>query len=169
MDSATPVDYSAFTTKRHYWPKATRCPPSTIASSIASIEPKQHMYHRIRRRHLHLQQLIGQYRRRDNQHRQEDKKFVYVRSLHTWIATQQVFSASTSPTMTMAQYSSLSPSYLPNCSPSTHRERETHTHRPNHPYPPLPKDSDPPPQLADTYAYLHLLGILCAHTIGRRR
>jgi hypothetical protein len=45
--------------------------------------------------------------------------------------------------------------------------RKEHAQRPNHPYPPLPKDSDPPPQPADTYAYLRLLGILLYLTKSR--
>ncbi len=35
--------------------------------------------------------------------------------------------------------------------------RKDSTHRPSHPYPPLPKDSDPLPQPANHYAYLRLL------------
>jgi hypothetical protein len=38
--------------------------------------------------------------------------------------------------------------------------RKDSAHQPNHPYPPLPKETDPPPQPADHYAYLRLLGIL---------
>ncbi len=45
--------------------------------------------------------------------------------------------------------------------------RKEHTRKPNHPYPPLPKDSDPPLQLADTYAYLRLLRILLYLTKSR--
>jgi hypothetical protein len=46
--------------------------------------------------------------------------------------------------------------------------RKEHAHKPNHPYPPLPKDSDPPPQTTDTYAYLRLfLGILLYLTKSR--
>ena len=54
----------------------------------------------------------------------------------------------------------LSPSqnYWQNCFPS---------HTPIHPYPPLPKDTDPPPQPADHYAYLRLLGILLNLTKSR--
>jgi hypothetical protein len=40
-------------------------------------------------------------------------------------------------------------------------------HKPIHPYPPLPKDSDPAPQPADHYAYLRLLGILLYLTKSR--
>jgi hypothetical protein len=45
--------------------------------------------------------------------------------------------------------------------------RKEHAHKPTHPYSPLPKDSDPPPQPADTYAYLRLLGILLYLTKSR--
>ena len=41
------------------------------------------------------------------------------------------------------------------------------THKPSHPYPPLPKESDPAPQPADHYAYLRLLGILLYLTKSR--
>eukprot|EP01035_Chromulina_nebulosa_P040669 gene40669-54993_t len=40
-------------------------------------------------------------------------------------------------------------------------------HKPIHPYPPLPKDSDPPPQPTDHYGYLRLLGILLYLTKSR--
>jgi hypothetical protein len=45
--------------------------------------------------------------------------------------------------------------------------RKDSTHKPAHPYPPLPKDSDPAPQPADHYAYLRLLGILLYLTKSR--
>ena len=45
--------------------------------------------------------------------------------------------------------------------------RKDHSHTSNHPYPPLPKDSDPPPQPADSFAYLRLLGILLYLTKSR--
>jgi hypothetical protein len=45
--------------------------------------------------------------------------------------------------------------------------RKDATHKPSHPYPPLPKDSDPAPQPADHYAYLRLLGILLYLTKSR--
>ena len=46
--------------------------------------------------------------------------------------------------------------------------RKDSAHQPNHPYPPLPKDTDPPPQPADHYyAYLRLLGILLYLTKSR--
>ena len=38
---------------------------------------------------------------------------------------------------------------------------------PNHPYPPLPKETDPPPQPADHFTYLRLLGILLYLTKSR--
>jgi len=38
--------------------------------------------------------------------------------------------------------------------------RKDSAHQPTHPYPPLPKETDPPPQPADHYAYLRLIGIL---------
>jgi hypothetical protein len=41
------------------------------------------------------------------------------------------------------------------------------THLPTHPYPPLPKDTDPPTQPTDHYAYLRLLGILLYLTKSR--
>ncbi len=40
-------------------------------------------------------------------------------------------------------------------------------HTPLHPYPPLPKESDPPPQPTDHYSYLRLLGILLYLTKSR--
>eukprot|EP01036_Dinobryon_divergens_P027600 gene27600-biopygen22715 len=40
-------------------------------------------------------------------------------------------------------------------------------HKPIHPYPPLPKDSDPSPQPTDHYGYLCLLGILLYLTKSR--
>eukprot|EP01036_Dinobryon_divergens_P061768 gene61768-biopygen26091 len=40
-------------------------------------------------------------------------------------------------------------------------------HKPIHPYPPLPKDSDPPPQPTDHYGYLRLFGILLYLTKSR--
>jgi hypothetical protein len=48
-----------------------------------------------------------------------------------------------------------------------HPPRKGSTHTPIHPYPPLPKDSDPPTQPADHYAYLRLLGILLYLTKSR--
>ncbi len=45
--------------------------------------------------------------------------------------------------------------------------RKDSTHKPAHPYPPLPKESDPSPQPADTFAYLRLLGILLYLTKSR--
>ena len=45
--------------------------------------------------------------------------------------------------------------------------RKDSAHQPNHPYPPLPKETDPPPQPADHYAYLRLLGILLYLTKSR--
>ena len=45
--------------------------------------------------------------------------------------------------------------------------RKDSAHQPNQPYPPLPKDTDPPPQPADHYAYLRLLGILLYRTKSR--
>ena len=45
--------------------------------------------------------------------------------------------------------------------------RKDSTHKPTHPYPPLPKESDPSPQPADTFAYLRLLGILLYLTKSR--
>ena len=46
--------------------------------------------------------------------------------------------------------------------------RKDSAHKPsNHPYPPLPKDTDPPPQPADHYAYLRILGILLYLTKSR--
>ena len=45
--------------------------------------------------------------------------------------------------------------------------RKDSAHQPNHPYPPLPKETDPPPQPADHYAYFRLLGILLYLTKSR--
>jgi hypothetical protein len=50
---------------------------------------------------------------------------------------------------------------------SLYPPRKDATHKPSHPYPPLPKDSDPAPQPADHYAYLRLLGILLYLTKSR--
>jgi hypothetical protein len=38
---------------------------------------------------------------------------------------------------------------------------------PNHPYPPLPKETDPPPQPADHFTHLRLLDILLYPTKSR--
>ena len=45
--------------------------------------------------------------------------------------------------------------------------RKYSAHKPNHPNPPLPKHTDPPPQPADHYAYLRILGILLYLTKSR--
>jgi hypothetical protein len=45
--------------------------------------------------------------------------------------------------------------------------RKDITHKPAHPYAPLPKESDPPTQPADHFAYLRLLGILLYLTKSR--
>ncbi len=50
---------------------------------------------------------------------------------------------------------------------SLYLPRKDTTHKPLHPYPPLPKESDPAPQPADHYAYLRLLGILLYLTKSR--
>ena len=46
--------------------------------------------------------------------------------------------------------------------------RKDHLHKPTHPYPPLPKESDPTPQPTDHFSYLRLLGILLYLTKSRR-
>ena len=45
--------------------------------------------------------------------------------------------------------------------------RKDSMHKSTHPYPPLPKESVPSPQPADTFAYLRLLGILLYLTKSR--
>ena len=50
---------------------------------------------------------------------------------------------------------------------SIYPPRKDTTHKPSHPYPPLPKESDPAPQPTDHYAYLRLLGILLYLTKSR--
>ena len=70
----------------------------------------------------------------------------------------------------MAQLQSRNPSYSRRFSRSTRLGKDfmhKPTSRPTHPYPPLPKESDPSPQPADTFAYLHLLGILLFLTKSR--
>ena len=47
------------------------------------------------------------------------------------------------------------------------RPRKDSALAPNHPYPPIPKKTDPPPQPADHFTYLRLLGILLYLTKSR--
>jgi hypothetical protein len=50
---------------------------------------------------------------------------------------------------------------------SLYPPRKDTSHKPAHPYAPLPKESDPPTQPADYFAYLRLLGILLYLTKSR--
>jgi hypothetical protein len=50
---------------------------------------------------------------------------------------------------------------------SLYPPRKDSEHIPSHPYPPLPKETDPPPQPPDHFTYLRFLGILLYLTKGR--